>query len=74
MPKIVRVQDMIEHYQEIIERLCRPRTAPERQIERARKVQWSSDCQRVRRMGLRRLVILENLGPSSTFRHSDCHQ
>lgn len=54
MPKIVRVWDMTEHEQEIIERLSRSRTAPARQVERARMVQWSSDGQRVRRMGLRR--------------------
>lgn len=59
MPKILRVREMTEQERETIERLSRSRTAPARQVERARMVQWASEKQRVPQIAAR-LGVAEN--------------
>lgn len=59
MPKILQVRAMTEQERESIERLSRSRTAPARQVERARMVQWASEGQRVPHIAIR-LGIAEN--------------
>lgn len=63
MPKILRVREMTEQEQATIERQSRSRTAPARQVERARIVQWASEGQRVPEIAAR-LGVAEN-----TVRH-----
>lgn len=46
MPKIIKVRAMTEEEQQTIERLSRSRTAPARQVERARIIHWAREGQR----------------------------
>jgi len=46
MPKILEVRAMTDEEQQTIERLSRSRTAPARQVERARIIQWAREGQR----------------------------
>ena len=59
MPKVLRVREMTEQERETIERLSHSRTAPARQVERARMVQWSGEGQRVPSIAAR-LGVTEN--------------
>ncbi len=59
MPKVLRVREMTDEESQTIERLSRSRTAPVRQVERAKMVQWIKDGQRVPEVA-RRLGVAEN--------------
>lgn len=63
MPKILRVRVMTDEERKTIEQVSRSRTAPARQVERARMVQWASEGQRVPPIAAR-LGVVEN-----TVRH-----
>ena len=59
MPKKLQVREMTEQERESIERLSRSRTAPVRQVERVRMVQWAKEGQRVPHIAMR-LGVAEN--------------
>lgn len=59
MPKILQVRAMTDEERKTIERLSHSRTAPARQVERARMVQWASERQRVPQIAAR-LSVAEN--------------
>lgn len=59
MPKILQVRAMTDEERKTIEQLSRSRTAPARQVERARMVQWASERQRVPHIAAR-LGVAEN--------------
>ena len=47
MPKILGVREMTNEESTTLDRLSRWQTAPARQVERAKMVQWVKDGQRV---------------------------
>ncbi|WP_220198504.1 helix-turn-helix domain-containing protein [Ktedonospora formicarum] len=59
MPKILQVRAMTDEENKMIEHLSRSRTAPARQVERAKIVQWASEQQRVPQIATR-LGVAEN--------------
>lgn len=59
MPKILQIRAMTDEERKTIEPLSRSRTAPVRQVERARIVQWASEGQRVPQIAAR-LGVAEN--------------
>lgn len=59
MPKILQVRAMTDEESKTIEHMSRSRTAPARQVERAKMVQWASEQQRVPHIATR-LGVTEN--------------
>lgn len=59
MPKILRLREMMDEERKTIEQLSRSRTAPVRQVERAKMVQWTKEGQRVPHIAAR-LGVAEN--------------
>jgi DNA-binding NarL/FixJ family response regulator len=59
MPKILQIRAMTDEERKTIEPLSRSRSAPVRQVERARIVQWASEGQRVTQIAAR-LGVAEN--------------